>query len=220
MKTIALTFAIVALAILSNQCAPDAGVLNRPSNGPTPSPAPNISAEDEARRRRSLQFAVEITQSAIKRESLQLKIGNLKDSQSKGGKEIRMWVGFGILVSRTFIMRELDGKQEALFITAKPGNRKGEITMAKFPLAPPKSGWNEFAEFLRNHGIDSPLKLSLDERHEPDPDEEAIAIEVKSDAGYELVFYLLSSKTENARKAFDVCQKIEQEFGIQMGCQY
>jgi len=62
------------------------------------------------------------------------------------------------------------------------------------------------------------MKLSLDDQYLPDPDEEAIAIEVKSPGNYEMVFYTLSTRSEDGHKALQVCRKIEQEFGIMMGC--
>jgi len=214
MQIIELTFLIFALASLDNQCARD-GVVNRQSISATPSPSPSAGY---IKQRQVLQGEVDIIQNAINRESLKLKIGNLKDTASTGAKEIRMWIGFGILVPRIFIYRELNGKQEAFFITAKASGKRGQIAMPQFSLRPPASGWNEFAEFMKNHGIDSPMKLSLDEQYAPDPDEEAIAIEIKSHGKYELVFYTLSTKSDNGQKALEVCRRIEQEFGILMGC--
>jgi hypothetical protein len=211
MKIIELTFLIFAWASLSNQCARD-GVVNRESIS---SPSPSA---DYVRPRQTMQGEVDIIQNAIKRESLKLKIGNLKDTASTGGKEIRIWTGFGIIVPRIFIYRELNGKQEAFFITAKPSGKRGKIAMPQLSLRPPASGWNEFAEFMTSHGIDSPMKLSLDEQYAPDPDEEAIAMEMKSHGKYELVFYTITTKSENGQKALAVCRRIEQEFGVSMGC--
>lgn len=219
MKIIVVTLMIFALASLTNQCARD-GVVNRQSTGSTQSPTPSPSVDDDAKRLQASH--VKIMQDVIKRESLKLKFGNLKDTASTHAKEIRIWIAFGIMVPRIFINRELNGKQEAFYITAKADgnrvNRKGEIVMAQRSLQPPTSGWNEFAEFMKNHGIDSPMKLSFDERYVPDPDEEAIAIEIKSNGKYELVFYTLSTTSEDGHKALEVCRRIEQEFKIRMGC--
>ncbi len=62
------------------------------------------------------------------------------------------------------------------------------------------------------------MKLSFDERYAPDPDEEAMAIEIKSNGKYELVFYTLSTRSEDGHKALEVCRRIEQEFKVKMGC--
>ena len=208
---------IVALANLTNQCARD-GVVERQSTGPTQSPTPSPSVEDAVERLQLLQRHVEIMQDAIKRESLKLKIGNLKDTASTGAKEIRIWITFGLITPRIFINKELNGKQEAFYISSKAVGKRAKIAMVQLPLQPPTSGWNEFAEFMKNHGIDSPMKLSFDERYAPDPDEEAIAIEINSNGKYELVFYTLSTTSEDGHKALEVCRRIEQEFKIRMGC--
>ena len=90
--------------------------------------------------------------------------------------------------------------------------------MTKISLESPKSGWNEFAEFIKKQGIDIPMRLSLDDQYMPDPDEESIAIEAKSHGNYGMVFYTLSTKSEDGHKALEVCRRIQQEFGITLGC--
>ena len=137
-----------------------------------------------------MQAQVEAIQGAIKRESLELKINNLKDAASNAETEIRIWVGFGMLYPRCFIMKELNGRREAFYIAPKTNGSK---TMTKISLESPKSGWNEFAEFIKKQGIDIPMRLSLDDQYMPDPDEESIAIEAKSHGNYGMVFYTLST---------------------------
>lgn len=220
MRATILTFTIVALASLSNQCSRHSKVVNPQSNGATQTASASSSIENDVKRRKALQGQVEIIQGAIKRESLKLKINNLKDAASEAETEIRIWVGFGMLYPRCFVMKELNARREAFYITAKTNGSKagGEVPMTNLSLESPKSGWNEFAEFIKNQGIDSPMKLSFDDQYVPDPDEESIAIEVKSHGNYEMVFYTLSTKSADGHKALEVCRKIEHEFGIRMGC--
>ena len=220
MRTTILTFTIVALASLSNQCSRDSKVVNPQSNGATQTGSPSSSTENDVKRKKILQAQIEAIQDAIKRESLKLKINNLRDAASEAKIEIRIWVGFGVLYPRCFIMKELNGRREAFFIAPKRVGREtdGKVKLGKAVLESPKSGWNEFAEFIKKQEIDSPMKLSFDDQYVPDPDEESIAIEVKSHGNYEMVFYTLSTKSEDGQKALEACRKIEQEFGIRMGC--
>ena len=157
-----------------------------------------------------------IMQRGITNEAQKIGIKNLKDTGRGPGTEIRVWVGFGLLYPRCFIMTERNGRREAFHITAK--RNANRISTPKLLLVSPKSGWDEFSSFIKQHGIDSPLKLSLDKQSEFDPDEEAIVIEVMSNGKYEMVFYDYSNTSGDGRKAIAVCRKIDQEFGIQMGC--
>lgn len=219
MRATILTFTIVALASLCYQCSQHSKIVNPQSNGATQSPGPSSGIENDVRRK-ALQDQVEIIGRVIKRESQKLKINNLRDAASEAETEIRVWIGFGMLYPRCFILKERNQRRKAVYIAPKTnGTKMGpEVPITKLSLESPRSGWNEFAEFIKKQGIDSPMKLSLEDQYVPDPDEESIAIEVKSQGNYEMVFYTLSTKSEDGQKALQVCQKIEQEFGIRMGC--
>ena len=69
-----------------------------------------------------------------------------------------------------------------------------------------------------DQGIDSPLKLSLDNEHVVDPDEESIVVEVKSGTLYSMVFFSLSPGNADGRKVVAVCRMVEREFNVIMGC--
>ena len=157
-----------------------------------------------------------IMQRGIRDEARKIGIRNLKDTAQESGTEIRVWVGFGLLYPRCFIMTERNGRREAFHITAK--RSANGISTPKVMLTSPKSGWNEFADFIKQHGVDSPLKLSLDKQSEFDPDEEAVVIEVMSNGKYDMVFYDYDNTSGDGRKAIAVCRKLDQEFGIQMAC--
>jgi hypothetical protein len=83
-------------------------------------------------------------------------------------------------------------------------------------LSAPSSGQDEFERFLKDQGIDSPIKLSLDDRETPGPDEETIVIEVKSGPIYSMVFFPSNTETEDGKKAWAVWEKIKREFNIGM----
>src|SRR6266404_6134762 len=162
MRATILTFTIVALASLSNQCSRHSKVVNPQSNRATQSASPSSSIANDVKGEKALQGQVEAIQGAIKRESLKLKINNLRDDVSDAETEIRIWVGFGMLYPRCFMMKELNGRREAFYIAPKTISGKtdvqGEVPMTKLSLESPKSGWNEFAEFIKKQGIDSPMK--------------------------------------------------------------
>jgi len=82
----------------------------------------------------------------------------------------------------------------------------------------PRSGWESLVEYLNSKGLDDPIGLTLDKTFEPDPDQEAIYLEVRSGRRYTMVFYLDSTKSQDGKKVFDVCHKIENEFAKRIGC--
>src|SRR5713226_7348715 len=132
MRTTILTFTIVALASLSNQCSRHSKEMNSEPNQ-SASPSIEKSVSDDVKRKKILQGQVEAIQGAIKRESLKLKIDNLRDDVSDAETEIRIWVGFGVLYPRCFIMREQHGRQEAFYIAPKISGSKAarEVKMTK-----------------------------------------------------------------------------------------
>lgn len=226
MRRTILTVTVAALAGLSTQWSRHSKAINpepnRVKQSAIPSSPVETSASNGVKRGVVLQVQVEAIEGALKRESLKLKIHDLRDAGSDAETEIRFWVGFGMAYPRCFIMKELKGKREAFYIAPKvigsKAGARGEVPVAQLALESPKSGWDEFAKFIKEQGIASPMKLSLDYQHVPDPDEESIAIEVQSHRRYQMVFYALSTKNEDGQKALLVCRKIEQEFGITLGC--
>src|SRR2546427_8164698 len=103
MRATTILTTIVALASLSNQCSQHSKVVDPRSNSATQSVSPSSSIVNDVKGPKALQAQVEAIQGAIKRESLELKINNLKDAASNAETEIRIWVGFGMLYPRCFI---------------------------------------------------------------------------------------------------------------------
>lgn len=162
----------------------------------------------------------DIYRRALERESQNLNLENLSESNSKD--EVRLWVGFGLITPRLFVLRRDGGIEKATYYSIEPNPdktvrpRRG-IKVA-LPLESPKSGWKDFRTFLKGNGVDAPLQLTSDVESLVDPDSEAIVIEVRSARGYEMVFFPKNTKSADGRKALGVCHKIESEFRVQMEC--
>lgn len=196
-------------------------------------PSANVSSSaktqlrsDELQRRIDLQSLDEVMQEAIKRESVKLRIKNLSDSVLTSDTETRIWVGFGLMYPRCFILKNTHGKREAFYIA--PGivgskaarAAKGKLSGNKIVLDSPESGWDEFDKFFREQGIDSPIRLSLDREFRPAPDGELIVVEVRAGTSYSMVFFSVFTESDDGQKALRVCRRIEQEFTIKMGCSW
>ena len=195
------------------------------------SPSANVSTSAETqlhsdglKRRIDLQSLYKTVQEAIKRESAKLRITNLSDSVLTSGTETRIWVGFGLTSARCFILQNTRGKREAFYIA--PGivgseaarTAKGKVFRNKIVLDSPQSGWDEFEKFLKEQGIDSPIRLSLDNQFRPAPDGELIVVEVGAGTAYGMVFFSVFTESDDGQKVLRVCRRIEKEFTIGMGC--
>lgn len=163
-------------------------------------------------------------QKEIREATAELQIDNLIDRASGKEDEIRIWVGFGLTYPRLFILRQTNGKPEALHITVTTASRRTGAGGAANPtpirtlLGTPKSGWDEFERFLKSHGIESPIHLTRERDYVPNPDGRIIVFESKSGAEYSVVFFHLDNNAADALKAISVCQRLEKEFSIAMHC--
>jgi hypothetical protein len=186
-------------------------------NNSTPKKTTNSPPEDDA----ELKRRHEDIETGIEAAARKLKVQNLKTL--RGTHEIRLWVGFGLTHPRLFIL-PLSGERQATFVTVT--NHHDERDADKIQesatttsLGPPKSGWEDFENFLRAQGIDSPLGLSPESsKYKRDPDVQVIAVEVRSGDDYAMVFFHLSNQSDSAQKALAVCRRIEQDFDIKMYC--
>lgn len=162
----------------------------------------------------------DIYERALKREAQELNLKNLSESNARD--EVRLWVGFGLITPRCFVLKSEGGIEKATYYSTEPNPaetvRPKRGVKVVLPLKTPKSGWNHFRTFLKDNGVAAPLRLTSDSDSLVDPDGEAIVIEVRSPRGYEMVFFPTTTKTPDGRKALGVCQKIESEFSVRMGC--
>jgi hypothetical protein len=163
-----------------------------------------------------------IVQRGLKRESLKLNLKTLNESDSDD--EFRLWVGFGLMTPTCFTLKRVRGAEKAMYYATKSkrtsetsGMRYQVIKIANV-LSSPKSGWKNLDVFLRNKGVDSPIKLTSDIDYPGDEDGETIVIEVKSRGVYNMVFFPTGTKSPDGLKALEICHKIETEFNIRMGC--
>ncbi len=151
-------------------------------------------------------------------------IGNLKDAKLPDDqREIRIWKGFGLTYPRCFILRIENGNASASFVSpkvigAKAVFDKGNPVYATKVLNAPHSGWVDLVTYLREQGIDSSIELSLDKHFIPDPDGEELVLEMRNASYHTMAYYNDSTVTGDGKKAFGICQKIEKEFDIHLGC--
>ena len=152
-------------------------------------------------------------------------IANLKDAKlSDAQTEIRIWKGFGLVYPRCFILAVSNGIPTATFTAPrvkanKAVFRNGKAVYANTPLNAPRSGWDNLFAYLKEHGIESTINLALDKHYMPYPDAEDLVLEMKNASHYTMVYYIDSTTTADGKKAFGICQKMETEFDIHLGCQ-
>ena len=157
--------------------------------------------------------------------SKQASIPNLKDvSLSDVQTEIRLWKAFGLLYPRCFVLKIDNGNPAASFVYPKVvGNKavfhKGNPVYINAPLNAPHSGWENLLGYLKQNGLDSTIRLALDKRYMPYPDAEELVLEMKTGSRHTMPYYIDSTVTADGKKAFGICQKMETEFDIHLGCQ-
>jgi hypothetical protein len=212
MKTILTLIVVVLLASCSSRDTqfPAPIVVTSPSPAATDDGLPPLSYEQMLPH--------------VARLSKEAGIPNLKDLNLTGTQsEFRLWRGLGLISPRCFVLKIDDGKPTASFTTAKiAGNRgvfrKGKLVYVNTSLNAPHSGWPTFLDFLRQNGIDTSINLALDKHYEPYPDAEALILEMKTGSHHTLSHYIDSTVTVDGKKAFAVCEKIQNEFDIQLAC--
>jgi hypothetical protein len=157
--------------------------------------------------------------------SKQAGIASLKDANLPAGQtEIRIWKGFGLTYPRCFILAITNGNAAASFLAPSVrGNkavfRNGNPVYVNTPLNAPRSGWDSFLAYLREHGIRSSVDLAQDKRYMPDPDAEELVLESKNGSRHTMAYYHDSTASVDGKKAFDVCKQLRSEFDINLGCQ-
>ena len=170
------------------------------------------------------QISYEQMMAELARLSKQTGVANLKtlalaDSQT----ELRVWKAFGIVYPHCFILRIESGNATASFASPKVVANKavfnnGNPVYVNRPLNAPHSGWSSFLTYLRQNGIDLSISLSLDPRYEPYPDAQAVILEMKTGSHHTLAHYIDSTVSDDGKKALAICEKIQHEFDIQLGC--
>lgn len=160
----------------------------------------------------------------ISRLSKEAGIPNLKNANlSVAQTELRLWMGLGLITPRCFILKTDNGKPSASFVSSKiSGNRavfhKGKLVYLNKALNGPHSGWPNFLAYLKQNGIESSIELAPEKRYEPYPDAEVLILEMKTGSRHTLAHYIDSTVAKDGKKAFAVCEKVQNEFDINLGC--
>ena len=95
---------------------------------------------------------------------------------------------------------------------------KGNPIYVNTPLNAPHSGWVNLLAYLKQNGIDSSINLALDKRYELYPDAESLILEMKTGSRHTMAHYIDSTVSDDGKKAFAICEKIQNEFDIQLAC--
>ena len=160
----------------------------------------------------------------VARLSKEAGIPNLKDVKlSEAQTELRLWRGLGLVFPRCFVLKIVDGNPAASFLSVKViGNkgvfRKGKPVYMNTPLNEPHSGWANLLGYLKENGIDSSITLAVDKRYEPYPDAESLILEMKTGSRHTLVHYIDSTASDDGKTGFAICEKIRNEFDLQLTC--
>ena len=156
--------------------------------------------------------------------SKQTGVANLKDTKLRDGQtEIRIWIGFGLITPRCFMIAIRRGRASASFLTVRVrGNkavyRNGDFVYINPPVKAPRSGWGSFLAYLKQHGIGTSIELALDKREIVDEDSEELVLEMKSGSRHAMAYYNVSTASVDGKKALEVCQQIRNEFDVNLGC--
>ncbi len=223
MKVILLASILIMIVSLLGQCSTSTQEPNPQSSVNsigTPSPSKDSDSEEGLP-----AIPYEKMLEMIAGLSKQAGISNLREAKLADSEtEIRIWKAFGLAYPRCFILNIQKDASNAFILAPKVMkgkaifDRKGEPIYIKTALESPRSGWEEVISYLKEQGIDSSVKLSLDQRYVPEPDAEEIIIEVKTGSQYSMVHYIEFTESKDGKKALNICQRIENEFGKKIGC--
>jgi hypothetical protein len=212
MKTI-LTMTIVALL---GSCS----LANRQSSAPVAVTSSTPSATDEGLPAMSYEEMLP----KVAGLSNQASIPNLRDISLSGDQtEIRLWKAFGLAYPRCFVLKINIGNPAASFVSPKIVRNKailhkGNPVYSNVPLDAPHSGWETLLGYLKQNGIESSIRLSVDNRYMPYPDAEALVLEMKTGSRHTMAYYIDSTVTADGKKAFAICEMVQNEFDIQLAC--
>jgi hypothetical protein len=160
----------------------------------------------------------------LARVSKEAGMTNLKDTKlSNEQTELRLWRGFGLAIPVCFMLRIDHGNPAASFTAPKVVENRavfhdGRPVYVKTPLDAPHSGWANLLAYLKRNGIDDSINLAPDKRYEPYPDATALIWEMKNGSRHMMAFYIDATVSDDGKKAYAICETIENEFNIQLGC--
>lgn len=150
--------------------------------------------------------------------SQEIGLSNLEGTSfANNDYEVRIWVGFSLFTPRLFLFHQNSRESLASYYAADSASRK--IQYNKTSLNKPKSGWNNFRQYLIEQQISLTKKPYPKKEKFIDPDEELVVIEMKTKDDYLLVAYLIRTINPRGKKVLDICRKVEKEFAVvRLGC--
>lgn len=148
-----------------------------------------------------------------------LKTAKLSDSQT----EFRLWKAFGLAYPRCFVVKIDNGNATAFSLSLKIVGKKavfykGKPVYKNITLNAPHSGWSNVLAYFNQNGIDSSIKLVLDKREELYNDAEFLILEMKTGPRHIAVHYVDTTVSDNGKRAFAICERMQKEFDVQLGC--
>jgi hypothetical protein len=172
------------------------------------------------------QERIRNAENTIKNVSSDFNLTTLKEKTlQKNETELRIWAELGMDIVNCLILQKKNNSWSASLISAnvKNGgfekNSDGKVTFKTKVSLLPKSGWNSLDEYLIQKSIRSPLPYSLDTKKNPLTTDNGINIlEIKQSDNYSLVFYRDLTESQDGKTFMDVCNYLENEFDVKIGC--
>jgi hypothetical protein len=139
------------------------------------------------------------------------RIVRLKEHHWQRGRPTTRWTGVPT-------SRDVSHQAWSKVVGNKVVFSKGNPVYVNNPLNAPHSGWPTLLVFLKENGIDTSISLALDKHYMPYPDAESLILEMKTGSHHTIAHYIDSTVTIDGKKAFAICEKIQNEFDIQLAC--
>lgn len=156
---------------------------------------------------------------------------NLKEKKLSSDEiEIRIWSeqDQGTILSSLVLNKNVEKWQANVYsvrIVGEQGEyektRQGKNLVNKKTLSVPKSGWENVIYYLEQEGIQIPLPYSWDTQKSLILDDEAaISLELKQGEKYDLISYGEATESPDGKTVVRICNYLEDEFQIKIGCGY
>ena len=168
-------------------------------------------------------------ETSIKKTSKDFGLQNLKDIKlSDNEVEIRIWAELRYEIVNCLVLHKSAEKWGASVVSARVAdygtyekNKEGKIIVDNRKLSNPRSGWESVNSYLEQKNIHVPLPYAWDtQTNQFFNDEGKVALEVKEGKNYSLVSYREFTDTSDGKTVINVCNYLENEFDVRIGCGY
>lgn len=186
-------------------------------------PQPSLKNETD-----SLKEKVDV-ENWVKTTSKDFYLENLKEKRlSNDEKELRIWSeqSQGTILNCLVIHKSVEKWQAILYSVHVIGELgeyektpQGKNLVHKKILTDPTSGWKNINNYLIQQGIKTPLSFSWDTNQELIiEDEGSVTLEIKQGDNYDLVSYGEFTESTDGKTIVRVCNYLENEFRVKIGC--